>query len=114
MKTMTARPAAPPTTPPAIVPGGAIGAGAALFVGAELTPIVVAAVGAGLPLPWPPIEPVLAGTKTSEVSSAVVLSASEAVAKAAEKASSEEVLVGKVVLSDRPGMVYIRPSMSVV
>jgi hypothetical protein len=51
INTMTARPAAPPTTPPAIVPGGAIGAGAALLVGAELMLDVAAAVFARLPFP---------------------------------------------------------------
>jgi hypothetical protein len=58
---------------------------------------------------------VLAGTTTTdEVSSAVTVAISEAVAEATEKASSDELLVSEAVLSDRPGMVYIRPSMSVV
>jgi hypothetical protein len=96
-----------------MVPGGAIGAGAALLVGTGVILVVAAAVIAGLP--WPPVKPVLAGTTTTEaVSSAVELSVSEAVAAATEKASSDRVLVGEAVLSDRPGMVYMRPSISVV
>jgi hypothetical protein len=97
-----------------MVPGGAIGAGGLVFAGGEPELVVATPVFAGMP-PWPPVQPAPAGTTTGvDVSSTVLESASEEVAVAIEKASSEEVAVGNSVLSDRPGMVYVRPSMSVV